>query len=224
MIQQLLAYDPEHIYSYELGYRGRPLRGFTVNLSAYYNITKDLQIVSTPSAQSRGFILQNAGRSEIYGFELEAMRRFTYQGGSLSLRAALASMDGKFGNGTTALLDQDGDGVPDVVDLSGGAVPRLRDYQVALSATLVQRITDGLRFNGTVSFQAADGGFENPGNSREYEGYTQVDGRVGLATDRLRFSIFAKNLFDNRRRLNQISNNEYYSEPRVLGAELRFNF
>jgi outer membrane receptor protein involved in Fe transport len=223
-ILQLLSFDPETIYSYEVGYRGRPDRGFTLNVAAYYNRTKDLQIVSTPSAQSRGFILQNAGSSEVYGLELEAQKRFVFEGGSLTVRTALSLMDGEFGNGTSALLDNDGDGVPEVVDLSGGAVPRLRDYQAAVSATFERRITEGLRFNSTLSLQSADGGFENPGNSRDYEGYTLVDARVGLATRHLRFSVFAKNLFDERRRLNQIANNDYFSEPRVIGAELRFNF
>ena len=223
-IVQLLSYDPETIYSYELGYRGRPDRGFTVNIAAYYNRTKDLQIVSTPSAQSRGFILQNAGSSEVYGVELEAQKRLIFEGGSLTVRTAFSLMDGQFLEGTNALLDRDGDGLPEVVDLSGGAIPRLRDYQAAISATLDHRITEGVRFNSTVSLQSAEGGFENPENSREYEGYTLVDLRVGLATEHLRFSVFAKNVFDQRRRLNQIANNDYFSEPRVIGGELRFDF
>ena len=223
-IVELLSFDPETIQSYEIGYRGRPARRFTFNLAAYYNRTKDLQIVSTPSAQSRGFILQNAGTSEIYGAELEAQKRFVFEGGSLTLRTALSVMGGQFLSGTTALLDRDGDGIPEQVDLSGSEVPRLRDYQAALSATLERRITQGLRFNGTVSLQSADGGFENPENSRDYEGYTLVDARVGVATDNVRFSVFGKNLFDKRRRLNQIANNEYFSEPRVIGAEVRFGF
>jgi outer membrane receptor protein involved in Fe transport len=223
-IVELLSFDPETIQSYELGYRGRPDRGFTLNLAGYYNRTKDLQIVSTPSAQSRGFILQNAGTSEVYGVELEAQKRLVFEGGSLTIRTAFSLMGGQFGDGTSALLDIDGDGVPERVDLSGGAVPRLRDYQAAVSATFERRLTEGLRFNTTLSLQSADGGFENPGNSRSYEGYTLVDGRIGLATRNLRFSIFAKNIFDDRRRLNQIANNDYFSEPRVIGAELRFNF
>jgi outer membrane receptor protein involved in Fe transport len=223
-IVELLSFDPETIQSYELGYRGRPDRGFTVNLAAYYNRTKDLQIVSTPSAQSRGFILQNAGTSKVYGVELEAQKRFVFEGGSLTLRTAFSMMDGEFGRGTSALLDTDGDGIPERVDLSGKAVPRLRDYQATVSATFERRITQGLRLNSTVSLQSADGGFENPENSRDYEGYSLVDARIGLATENVRFSVFAKNLFDERRRLNQIANNEYFSEPRVIGAELRFNF
>jgi outer membrane receptor protein involved in Fe transport len=223
-ILELLSFDPETIRSYELGYRGRPARGFMLNVAAYYNRTKDLQIVSTPSAQSRGFILQNAGTSEVYGAELEAQQRILFEGGSLTLRAAFSLMGGKFGEGTSALLDNDGDGIPERIDLSGGAVPRLRDYQAAVSATFDRRISQTLRFNSTLSLQSAEGGFENPGNSRAYEGYTLVDARIGLATENIRFSIFAKNLFDERRRLNQIASNDYYSEPRVLGAELRFNF
>jgi outer membrane receptor protein involved in Fe transport len=223
-IQQLLAYDPEFIKSYELGYRGRPDRGFNLNLVAYYNRTKDVQIVSTPSAQSRGFVLQNAGSQEVYGWEMEAEKRFFFTGGNFSVRAAFSMMDGQFGNGTTALLDNDGDGVPEVVDLSGGAVPRLRDYQATITTTFVKRITEGLRFNTTLSLQSADGGFENPGNSRDYEGYSLLDARVGLATDRWRLSVFGRNVFDERRRLNQISNNEYWSEPRVFGAEARLTF
>jgi outer membrane receptor protein involved in Fe transport len=73
-------------------------------------------------------------------------------------------------------------------------------------------------------FQGARGGFETPNNSRPYEGYNLIDARAGVRSRNFTFSFFVRNLTDDVYLLNVVNTNEFYSEPRVFGAELRAEF
>jgi len=222
-LQALISYDPEYVYSYELGWKGRLFDAITLDAAVFYNITNETQQVSAPSSLARGFVLQNAGDTEVYGAEIEARTRFDVGPGNLLLTAAFSTIDGSFLDGATVLLDTNGDGVPDLLDISGNQVPRLRDYQVALNATYIVPLSSEWRGLAAVSFQSADGGFETPDNARAYEGYDLFDARLALLTDNWRFSVFGKNLTDERFRIQTVSLNDYYSEPRVLGVEISYN-
>jgi outer membrane receptor protein involved in Fe transport len=218
-----LLYEPEYAYSYEAGWKGR-LLGFRTAAAIYYTWTNQVQVVTAPSSLSRGFILQNAGDANVYGYELEVGRVFPVGSGDLSLNLALSGQRGEFEQGATALLDTNGDGIPDNLDLEGKAVPRLRDYQLSLNAIWTFPIRDGLKGFVSTSLQSADGGYETPDNSRPYEGYSLIDARVGIRARNLKFSVFGRNLGDDRYVVNVLNTNEYYNERRVLGAELTVEF
>ena len=72
----------------------------------------------------------------------------------------------------------------------------------------------------SLSGQFADGGFQNPPNTIGYPGYSLVDGRVGVFGDHWRLSVFGRNLGDEVYVLNNVSGNNYWSQPRVVGVEL----
>jgi iron complex outermembrane receptor protein len=218
-----VLYQPEYSYSYEAGWKGK-LFGVNVAAAVFYNWTNEVQVVSAPSAASRGFVLQNAGDSHVSGYEVEARRSFEAGPGVLSVSAALSGQRGEFEEGATALVDTNGDGVPDVLDLEGNDVPRLRDYQLTFNVAYNFPITGNLRGFVSGSYQRAEGGFETPANDRDYEGYQLFDARVGVRTENLRFSIFGRNLSDEEYIVNILSANEYYNQPRVIGAELTLDF
>jgi outer membrane receptor protein involved in Fe transport len=221
-LQQVL-YDPEYAYSYEAGWKGK-LLGVNLAAAVFYNWTNEVQVVSAPSATARGFVLQNSGDTHVTGYEIEARRSFEVGPGILSLSAALSGQKGEFEEGASTLVDTNGDGVPDVLDLEGNEVPRLRDYQLTFNAAYSFPITGNLRGFVSGSFQRAEGGFETPANDRDYEAYQLFDARVGLRTENLRFSIFGRNLGDEEYIVNILSTNEYYNQPRVIGAELALDF
>jgi len=222
-IQALLGYDPEYIYSYELGWKGRLFDAITIDAAVFYNLTNEAQQVSAPSATARGFILQNAGDTETYGAEIEARTRFDVGSGNLLLTAVYSTVDGTFLENASILLDTNGDGVPDVLSLEGLQVPRLREYQIALNATYVMPLGGSLTGLAALGYQSADGGFETPNNTRDYEGYNLFDARLALLTDHWRFSLFGKNLTDELYRVQTVSLNDYHNEPRVLGVEISYN-
>lgn len=216
LLPSILRYDAENAYNYEAGWKGR-FFGFNAEAAAYYTWTNQVQVVTAPSAGSTGFILSNAGDAHIYGFEAELRRVFRVGPGRLVSRVSYSTSDGEFEEG--AFLITQGA----TVDLNGKTVPRLRDYQIAGNLLYTQPIGRLRGFAG-VSAQLADGGFETPDNTREYEGYTLYDARLGIEGDSWRFSLFGRNLTDERYILNVVGTAEFWSQPRVYGAELTLRY
>ncbi|MFN7175789.1 MAG: TonB-dependent receptor, partial [Thermaurantiacus sp.] len=73
------GYRPETIDSYEVGFKGAFLeRTLFVNFAAFYSDYRDVQItVQAPSAAGISSVVDNAGKAEIKGFELEMTMRPT---------------------------------------------------------------------------------------------------------------------------------------------------
>lgn len=222
-MEGLLLYDPEYAYSYELGAKGRWM-GVLLSSAVYYNWTNEVQVVSAPSATSRGFLLQNAGDAWVVGYEIEARKTFELGRGDLLVNVGLSGQYGEFEEGATALLDVNGDGLPDSVDLGGYEVPRMRDYQLAVNLAYSFPLRGEARGFVSGGLQMADGGFENANNSRTYEGYMLFDARVGVRAGGVRFSVFGRNLGDQTYVAQVVNLNEFQSEPRIVGAELNLEF
>jgi hypothetical protein len=138
------------------------------------------------------------------------------------LSVSAATQDGQFEPGTSILIDTNGDGVPDVVDLNGRQMPRMRDIQMAVSAAYFVPLWNGLTGQLAGSMQTAYGGFENADNSRGFDGYTLYDARMGIAGEAWKLSIFGRNLSDETYRLQNVLGNDYYNEPQMFGVELSF--
>jgi iron complex outermembrane recepter protein len=215
-MEAALIYDAEYAYNYEAGWKGE-LFGFNAEAAVFYTRTNDVQVVTAPALGASGFVLSNAGDAHVYGFEAEARRTFDLGPGRLVSRIAFSTLDGEFEEGAS-LINQ---GV--TVDLEGLQVPRLRDYQVTANLFYTQPIGALRGFIG-VSGQFAEGGFENADNTREYQGYELYDARLGLEGDHWRFSVFDRNLTDEQYVLNVVSTNEFWSQPRVYGAELTLRY
>jgi outer membrane receptor protein involved in Fe transport len=215
-LASVLRYDAEYAYNYETGWKGRFL-GFNAEAAVYYTWTNEVQVVTAPAAGTTGFILSNAGDAYVYGFEAEARRTFDVGPGRLTTRLAFSTSDGEFEEGAS-LISQ---GV--TVDLEGNQVPRLRDYQVTANLLYRQNFGSLEGFVG-LSGQFADGGFENPDNSRVYEGYTLYDARIGVEGDDWRFSVFGRNLTDEQYINNVVGTSQFYSQPRVFGVELKLSY
>lgn len=224
-LEPQLIYKPEKAYSLEMGWKGELLGGLIKGEAAvYYMQTKDVQVVTSPSIASRGFVLQNAGNAHVYGAELELRNTTRIGAGSLLTSLAVSTADGEFEHGATALLDIDGDGIPDSADLSGYQVPRLRDYQLTLNLGYTHPVGDNLRGLIGVSWQRAEGGYETPDNIAPYEPYSLVDLRLGLEGESWKVSLFGRNITDDRYRLNNVGVAQYWSLPRSWGAEVTLKF
>jgi iron complex outermembrane recepter protein len=220
-----LLYEPEEADSLELGWKGELFGGFLESEAAvFYVRTADVQIVSAPSAAARGFILQNAGDTFVYGGEVELRNSAQLGAGRLVTSVGLSSQAGKFEDGASALLDTDGDGVPNQLDLSGRDVPRLRDYQATLNINYNLPLSDALTGMIGLSFQTAEGGAENPDNSRDYSGYELLDARIGVRGEHWRVALVGRNLTDQRYLLNTVGGNNFWSEPRTYGVEIRMTY
>lgn len=220
-----VLYEPEEADSLEIGWKGELFGGFLEGEAAlFYVKTTDVQVVSAPSAQARGFILQNAGDTFVYGGELELRNVAQLGAGRLVTSIGVSSQAGEFEDGASALLDTDGDGVPNQLDLSGRDVPRLRDYQATFNVNYNLPLGDALTGMIGVSFQTAEGGAENPDNSRDYSGYELLDARLGVRGEHWRVALVGRNLTDRRYLLNTVGGNNFWSEPRTYGVEIRLTY
>lgn len=220
-----LIYEPEKADSFELGWKGAWLDGALEGEAAVFYIeTRDVQVVSVPSLQGRGFVLQNAGDAYVYGGELELRHAARLGRGRLISSLALSSQEGEFEAGASVLLDTNGDGVPDQLDLSGNDVPRLRDYQLALNMAYSLPLTASLSGSAGVSLQTAAGGYENPDNSREYSDYTLLDARLGVLGQHWKVSLYGRNLTDEVYLLNAVGANNFWSDGRTYGVEVTLKY
>lgn len=215
-LQPAVLYEPEYAYNYEAGWKG-DLFGFSAEAAVYYTWTNEVQVVTAPIAGSTGFVLSNAGDAHVYGFEAELRRAFDVGPGRFVSRLAFTTQAGEFEEGAS-LTNQS-----TVIDLEGLEVPRLRDYQVTLNLLYSQPLGTLRGFAG-VSGQWADGGFDNPDNTREYQGYELYDARLGLEGEHWRFSVFGRNLSNDQYLLNIVSANEFWSQPRSYGAEFTLRY
>jgi outer membrane receptor protein involved in Fe transport len=220
-----VLYEPEEADSFEVGWKGELFGGFLEGEAAlFYVRTMDVQVVSAPSAQARGFILQNAGDTFVYGGELEFRNVARLGAGQLVTSFGISTQAGEFDDGASALLDVDGDGVPNQLDLSGRDVPRLRDYQATLNIAYNVPLSSALTGMLGLSFQTAEGGAENPDNSRDYSGYELLDARLGVRGEHWRVALVGRNLTDQRYLLNTVGGNDFWSEPRTYGVEIRMSY
>lgn len=72
----VVAYDPEYTWNYELALRSTWLDGaLTVNANAFYVDWTDQQVGVNLGMNSFDYQTENAGKSHLYGFELEVAHR-----------------------------------------------------------------------------------------------------------------------------------------------------
>lgn len=213
-LSSMLLYEPEYAYSGEIGWKGSLFGGaLKAEAALFYELTTDVQVATVASAAARGFLLVNAGDAHVYGFEAMVSRRQPIGAGELIASLNFSTQDGAFRKG--ALVPANGQ----IVDISGNEVPRLRDYQAALNLAYRHPVGGDADFFVSGSLQLADGGMQNPFGTESYAGYSLVDARIGVRTEKWRLSAFARNLTDERYLLNEIAGNAYWSQGRVIGLE-----
>ncbi|MEX6725447.1 TonB-dependent receptor [Parapedomonas caeni] len=90
------SYDPEYLTAYEAGFKSQWLdRRLLVNVATFYSRYKDLQL-STNTTDSTGNILlvvNNAGKTDLWGFEAEIMAR---PAAGLDLSASIGYLDNEY--------------------------------------------------------------------------------------------------------------------------------
>lgn len=95
-LEEIGSYDPEKLTSYELGLKTTLGRVATINLAVFRNDYKDQQILINTVSQSSGLIVtrnENAGKSRIQGFEIDASFRLSSR---FSLTGSFGYLDAKY--------------------------------------------------------------------------------------------------------------------------------
>ncbi len=211
------SFKPDSLWSYEVGSKSRLLDGrATLNVSLFHIDWKDIQQdVVLPSS---GFDFEtNVGKATVDGIEAEGRWRAT---DALTLAAGASYTHAVFADDTPA-LGTDGDGNLNV--RKGDAIQGVPKYSARLGFEYNTALPFGsVVFRGSGQWTGSSHGtFVRSSTDYIRPGYFTADASVGLSVDRWEFSVFAKNLTNNHKILQQPSiqgvSEAYYLRPRTIG-------
>lgn len=207
------AYDPEYTWNYEASLRTAWLDGaLTINANAFYTDWKEQQVTVNMGLNAYDYEVKNAGKSHLYGFELEVAQRVTQQ---LSWYASLGHTKTKFddfqvSSGTTT------------TNLSGSEFPYAPHWTLAAGADyrwdngLVAHLDGNYRSN---AFSQAD---INQAQTALIKKHVVFDGRFGYQQPHWGAYVYGKNLLNAT--YSQYTREDVHiallSEPRVIGLTL----
>jgi outer membrane receptor protein involved in Fe transport len=214
---QTYAYDPEYTWNYELSLRTQWLdRRLTLNANAFYIDWTDQQVLVYLSPNRFDYETQNAGKSRVWGFEIESSFDVTNE---LNIYGAIGFADSKFLDFTVTSGD--------TADLSGFAFaggPRW-----TASAGLDWRHSSGISANLNVNYRSAQFQFvDMQAAGRDVPARTLVNARIGWNNENFGAYIFASNIFDEEYFDYQYENagrlQALLGEPRMIGISLEGRF
>jgi iron complex outermembrane recepter protein len=225
-------YQPETNWNLELGLKAQFADGrVQTNLSLFYTKFSDLlrsQVI--PFTDSVGNTSQetvnfNAGTSEVYGLEIEAVWLPTD-----NLRIDFTGAYTKH-NYIDFMVDTDGDGTEE--DLSNLTVPYSPEWQFSVGITYDQQLGNG----GSITYNTT-GHYQSEVELSVFNSlYTQMEERFLWdanvtwrdSEEKYRVTLYGKNLLDERYRTgsNSVSilwNMTNYGRPREYGIDVGFYF
>jgi iron complex outermembrane receptor protein len=226
------GYNPETIDSYELGMKGAFLdRTLFVNLAGFFSNYKDQQVTIQVPALPSGIasFVDNAGKGEIYGFELET-RMVPSRHFQASVVVGYTNADYKefftfIGGGTTP------------VDVSNQrAFQNTPEWTANASFTWSNDVAGGvLAFTPAVSLRSDIQMFELATPALDQDGYALVEASLNWTSGdgRYRFGIAGRNLTDARYRVGgynfpgALTGNSiigYYGPPRTVTGTFEIKF
>lgn len=209
---QVVPFDPEYTWNYELALRTSWLDDtLTVNANAYYVKWKDQQVSVNLGLNLYDYQTENAGKSHLYGFELETAYR---PNANFEAYASLGYSRTKFDDFVVT-----GAALP--LDLSGSEFAFAPHWTWAAGGDY--RWDNGVFVNLNASYRAD--AFSDTGvNQANFalDARTIVNGRIGYGTERWTVSAFTNNIFDEAYILYNQANmaRAMFGEPRVIGAML----
>lgn len=212
----LVPFDPEFSWNYEASFRSRLLDGrLTLNANAFYVDWKQQQTNAFFGLNAYDYNTVNAGKSHLYGFEVEAQARVTR---AIDTYVSIGHVRTEFDEfnlptGSTSEIDLAGSEFPYAPrwTLAGGINGRLGGGFVAdLNAN----------YRGPVYTNVGTG----QGQSR-IAGRTVVNARIGYDTRRWSTFVFARNLFDTGyiQYDDTQSGRAILGDPRTLGLGLELH-
>ena len=226
------GYKPETVDAYELGMKGAFLdRTLFLNIAGYYSDYKDQQVTIQRPDVAGGIasFVDNAGKAEIYGLEIETRivpsRNFSVNASLGYTHADYKKFLTFIGGGTTPV---------DVSDLR--VFQNTPKWNANLSATWSNELAGGtIDITPSISMRSDYHMFEIANPLLDQDGYALVDASASWTSgdDRFKLSVNMRNLFDKQYRVggynfpgalfgNSIIG--YYGPPRTatFTAEYRF--
>ncbi|MEH6789147.1 TonB-dependent receptor [Parasphingorhabdus sp.] len=228
-------FEPEKIWSYEIGLRSELLdRALLLNASAFWYDYTNLQAQDSVGNQP---IIRNVGKARARGFEVETVARPT---DFVRLEGALTYVDAQFTEGQLteplrpAPLTQPPGSL--LRDLDGLRLPRAPSWKFSLAGQVEQPVGDAGRVTARAEYHWQSKIYFTVFNidaaSQDSYGLLRASLSFTSADDRWSVRLFGDNLTGETYFTNQILTGTVYGAefvgplgaPRTYGVDLRFNF
>ncbi|MCZ0864274.1 TonB-dependent receptor [Dasania sp. GY-19] len=220
---ELPDFDPESLWSYEVGYKASLLDGeLYVDMAVYYTEYDDMLRRGLVFIQGRGFqsLISNIGKVEVTGFDGSINWKAT---DALTLDASVAIIDAE----VKAI------GATDTANIPGDPIDYVPDYSFTLGATynfmwsdtkpgfvrLGYSYRDEMPYVDRTSFPE-----ENVDQFSDKIGL--FDARIGLTMGDVSFELYGQNLTDENKYIDPYSawNNANRTRPRTVGLKVAYDF
>ena len=230
--QTVNGYQPETVTTYEVGLKGSAFdRRMNFASAIFYSDYKDQQIttqqVATPPAVGIASVVDNAGASTIYGFELEGSAYLT---SDITANFSLGYLKNEFDEFITLVT-----GAP--VDISDQRKPQNSpEWSAYYGMTWRGDVLGGeIRVTPSLSYRSDYHLFDAPDPILDQKGYVLADASVVWTAPSKRWEVglFGRNLTDVRYKVGGYSfpgatyNNSisaFYGPPTTYSARLTYRF
>ncbi|MBM3497015.1 MAG: TonB-dependent receptor, partial [Armatimonadetes bacterium] len=209
-------FDPEYVWSYEVGLKGRTADGrFSVDTAAFYYTYEDLQVLLPIGG---AFLVENAAEATGYGFEAAAAASLTER---FEMFASLTWLIAEYDEFVRSPTD----------DRSGNTLTRAPEWKGSIGAEYRFQVSGRLNAFLRADYSYESEQFFNSQNSdfASRGSLSLVSASLGVERDdrRFRFSVYSDNLFDEEYISSAgglFGDTTVRGSPRFYGAELAFRF
>jgi iron complex outermembrane receptor protein len=211
-------FNPDNVWSYEVGEKARALGNtFQINSAVYYERWTNVQQLVDPSC---GFsFTANAGTASVYGSEIELAANLSQ---SFMVTQNVGLTHATFNDSVRATNTVEGQKLLDVPDLT-----------LNTSVIYTTPVSDSFKFNarGTYSYIGPMQDITYVRN--DLPGYSLVNARAGLTSDRFSVFLFCDNLTNKMAILtNNVAqtvnipsvNRWVTNQPRTIGVDLQVRY
>jgi iron complex outermembrane receptor protein len=220
---------PEDLTAVEVGYKGRPLPGVSLNVAAFHYDYKNKQVAHY---EAPNYIYQNAASARVKGLEADLSWAATHE---LTLSATGSYLDAKYKRfaGAASTVRNPATGFGDLnvpIDASGLRMIRSPKFTGTLAADYQVETAAG-EFGAFASLYYNDGFKWDVAGRIRQKSYTTVDGELSFAPaamQNLRLVVWGRNLTDEDV-LQSVLTSDFgdgvsYAAPRTFGVRAEYRF
>ncbi|MCY3987662.1 MAG: TonB-dependent receptor [Gammaproteobacteria bacterium] len=203
-------FDRESLWSYEVGAKALLMGGaLAVNAAAFFQDYTDQQVSSqifNEEAQQLQPVIENAGKSTIWGLEFEANWRATEE---LTLSGAYTYINGEFDNfrvvsTSASRIGESGCGEfldfarPACLLIKDGNRPAdLPEHQLNFNGNYTASLNANWDWFADLSARHTSERFVSSANVATQDAYWRVDGQLGVRSESMRAALYVDNLLDD---------------------------
>ena len=240
-LEEMLSYDPETSWTYELGGRYELLNNkLSLTYALFYSQVNDIQIIKLTRQGTTGRTVENAGKSESKGFEL-SLKYSPLR--NLSFYGDYGFADARFSNYEFESGEVDADGNPIMDNYNGNYIPFAPQHTLSLgtgyvhnfrNGSFIERVAANIQYSGVGKIYWTESNTDDSGNELYQPFYGTVNGSISAEKGAFALELWGKNLFNTKYHSflfeasdmatgisNKFVQNGY---PTLLGATIRYTF